>query len=307
MKSITVITPTYNRAHTLERVYTSLKNQTIRDFKWLIMDDGSTDETSDLVKYFINEGILDIDYFYHSNQHKFITVFKGVEKVETPFFMVVDSDDSYPQDAIEILLNEASKLENKELFISVMGLSIDENNVIVGDKYPGDGFDGSIFDMRYKYKVKGDKFGIFITETYQGLLRNFDYTPYIDKGYIPQSVFFNTYDSQGIRTRFVNKNVRIYHLDVDDQNSVSNTRWFGKNTFGLMEGHRSFLNSYQMQLLKYPKALVRNIVGYQLYAILNGKGVLNTIRGVDASFIKIIFILLYPMTKLYKLKIERKK
>ena len=48
-----------------------------------------------------------------------------------------------------------------------MGLSADENGKIVGDKYPNNGFDGSIFEMRYKYKVRGDKFGIFITKTYQ--------------------------------------------------------------------------------------------------------------------------------------------
>lgn len=268
---ITIITPSYNRAHTLQRVYDSLKNQSFKDFKWIIMDDGSTDDTKELVQKFQTENLINIDYFWNENQHKFITVFEGVKKVTSPYFMIVDSDDSYPENALEILYNEVEKISNPSKFISVMGLSQSEQGEIVGHPYPNDGFDGSIFDMRYKYKVRGDKFGIFITATYQDLLKNFDYSSYKGKGYIPQAVFFNTYDSQGIKTRFVNKVVRNYHLDEADQNSVSNTRWTGKNTFGLMEGHLSFLNSYGRQLLSYPKALIRNIVGYQIYSIINNK------------------------------------
>ena len=61
---ITVVTPSYNRAHTLTRVYDSLKNQTFKDFKWIIMDDGSTDHTKEIVENFKAEGLIDIDYFY---------------------------------------------------------------------------------------------------------------------------------------------------------------------------------------------------------------------------------------------------
>ena len=96
---ITIVTPSYNRAHTLQRVYDSLKVQTFRDFKWIIMDDGSTDETKILVQSFQEEGLLAIEYFWNENQHKFITVFEGIKKVTSPYFMIVDSDDSYPVDS----------------------------------------------------------------------------------------------------------------------------------------------------------------------------------------------------------------
>ena len=62
---ITIVTPTYNRAHTLPRVYDSLKNQTFKDFKWIIMDDGSTDNTNEVVFQFQSEGIIDIDYHWN--------------------------------------------------------------------------------------------------------------------------------------------------------------------------------------------------------------------------------------------------
>ena len=291
---ITIVTPSYNRAHTLQRVYDSLKVQTFRDFKWIIMDDGSTDETKILVQSFQEEGLLAIEYFWNENQHKFITVFEGIKKVTSPYFMIVDSDDSYPVDSLQNLFDEVEKISNQDEFISVMGLSQYTDGKIVGHSYPKNGFDGSIFDMRYKYKIRGDKFGIFITQTYQQLLKNFDYSPYKNKGYIPQSVFFNTYDAEGVKTRFVNKVVRNYHLDDEDANSVSNTRWSGKNTFGLMEGYRSFLNSYGTKLLGYPKALIRNLIGYHVYSIINQRGLLEINKGLNQF--KLLSTLVYPLS-----------
>ena len=297
MSLITIVTPSFNRVHTLSRVFKSLKQQTFKDFKWIIMDDGSTDETKVLVTSFKEENPFEIDYYWNPNRHKFITVFEGIKKINTPYFMIMDSDDTYPINALEILFQEVDAIPNQDEFISVMGLSNFTDGSIVGDLYPKGGFDGSIFDMRYKYKVRGDKNGIFITKTYQRLLQDFDYSIYEGKGYIPQSVFFNTYDANGVKTRFVNRVVRTYHLDESDKNSVSNTRWSGKNTFGLMEGHRSFLNSYKNKLFKYPKALLRNMIGYQFYAIINGKGLIEINKGLT-SF-KWLSTLLYPLSIIY--------
>src|SRR5690606_145670 len=298
---ITVITPTYNRAHTLERVYNSLKNQTFKDFIWLIMDDGSTDQTKELTEKFQAENQIEIQYFKQENQHKFLTVLDGIRKVETPYHIIADSDDEYPENAFEVLFDEAEKIENQNEFIGVMGLSIDEKGKIVGDKYPGNGFDGSIFDMRYKYKVRGDKFGIFITETYLKQIENKDYTKYSGKGYIPQSVIFNEYDAKGIKTRFINQNVRVYHKDENDVNSVSNTRWNGKNVYGLAEGYLSFLNAYRKKLYFYPKTLIRNLIGYQFYALAIGQNLIELNKNL--KHFTFLSLLVFPFSYIYhKLK-----
>ena len=184
-----------------------------------------------------------------------------------------------------------------------MALSADEKGDIVGDVYPNDGFDGSIFDMRYKYKVRGDKFGIFISKTYKKWIENKDYSKYEGKGYIPQSVIFNEYDAKGVKTRFINKIVRIYHKDENDAASVSNTRWTGKNVFGLKEGYLSFLNSYQSMLFGYPKVLFRNLVGYQYYSLKNKNSISEIISSPKNIIIKILGILIFPMSFIYhKLK-----
>lgn len=294
---ITIVTPTFNRAHTLKRAFDSLLNQTFKDFKWIIMDDGSTDDTEDVVRSFQVVSPFVIEYHYSPNKHKFHTVFDGIKKVETPYFIILDSDDSYPIDAFEILYNECEKVENQEEYISVMGLSGDEEGKVVGDEYPNGGFDGSIFEMRYKYKVRGDKNGMFFTKTYQRELEKFDYSG-IPKGiYIPQSVFFNVYDAKGVKTRFINKIIRNYHKDENDVASVSNTRWSGKNRIGLMMGHLSFLNNYGKQLCKYPKALIRNLVGYHLYSYASGKSLKEINQ--ELKYFKLYSTLLVPFSFLY--------
>jgi hypothetical protein len=207
--------------------------------------------------------------------------------------------DAYPEDALENLISEVEKIENQDDYISVMGLSADENGKIVGDKYPNNGFDGSIFEMRYKYKVRGDKFGIFITKTYQREISGKDFSQYEGKGYIPQSVIFNEYDARGIKTRFVNKIVRFYLKDDDDQASVSNTRWSGKNLFGLTEGHLSFLNAYGNQLLSYPQALLRNLIGYQTYALKSERKISTIFTEIKNPWIKFLGILFIPLSYIY--------
>ncbi len=295
---LTVVTPTFNRAHTLPRAFDSLKNQIFKEFKWIVMDDGSTDDTKNLIERFKTESPFEIEYFYHPNQHKFHTVFEGIKKVETPYFIILDSDDSYPADTFEILIGEAEKIKNQDEFISVMGLSGDENGEIVGDPYPVE-FDGSVFEMRYKYKVKGDKNGVFLTKSYLNELEKFDYSA-IPKGiYIPQSVFFNKYDAEGLKTRFINKIIRTYHKDENDEASVSNTRWSGKNRYGLMLGHLSFLNSYGSQLFFYPKALLRNLVGYQLYAIKLQKDFSKIISDVQHPAIRFLGFMIFPFSYYY--------
>lgn len=296
-KKITVITPTYNRAHTLQRVYQSLVNQSFKDFLWLIMDDGSTDDTQSLVQRFQQENKIEIEYYWQENQAKFHTVFDGVRKVNSPYFVIWDSDDAFPQNSLEILYQKVANLPKDDKFIAVTALSADENGNIVGDKFPEDVYDGFILDIRYKYKVKGDKNGIFITETYLKVLNLLDLNQFKKGVYIPYSVFYNLYDSLGYKTRFINKVVRYYLFDADDKASVSSTRTTGKNRYGLMVGHLSFVNDYGKQLFKYPKALFRNLIGYQVYSILNSKSLGQIVR--ELKYFKLLAISLYPAAFIY--------
>ena len=100
-------------------------------------------------------------------------------------------------------------------------------------------------------------------------------------------------------TAIYNKIVRFYLKDDDDEASVSNTRWSGKNLFGLAEGHLSFLNAYGNQLLSYPQALLRNLIGYQTYALKSERKISTIFTEIKNPWIKFLGILFIPLSYIY--------
>ncbi len=103
---ISIFTPTYNRENTLIDTYNSLKNQTNKDFVWIIIDDGSTDNTKKLVEQWENEKIIEINYYYKANGGKHTAYNFMLNKVETEYVLIaLDSDDTFTTDAIEFFYN----------------------------------------------------------------------------------------------------------------------------------------------------------------------------------------------------------
>lgn len=98
---ITVFTPTYNRKNMLERAYKSLLCQEYKDFEWIIIDDGSTDETKELVEKFINEKKITVRYYYQENKGKYIAHNLGVMYAAYDIFLTLDSDDYLLPDALK--------------------------------------------------------------------------------------------------------------------------------------------------------------------------------------------------------------
>lgn len=114
---LTIFTPSYNRAHTLARVYESLKNQSNHDFEWLVVDDGSTDDTQSLIESFINEKVLSIRYIKQSNAGKQAAWNNAVLNARGWLFCGVDSDDALakPHNIEDIFSKYASLLDNEKI------------------------------------------------------------------------------------------------------------------------------------------------------------------------------------------------
>lgn len=107
MKTLSIITPTYNRKELLKEAYESLKAQTSKDFIWLVIDDGSTDGTEKAIESFIGEGLVEIEYYKKENGGKHTAVNSALDKVKTPFTMLsLDSDDKLKPEAVETVNRE---------------------------------------------------------------------------------------------------------------------------------------------------------------------------------------------------------
>lgn len=156
---VSVITCTYNRAHTLPKVYESLCNQTYQNFEWIVSDDGSCDGTGDLVKQWIAEGKLNIVYLYQENNGKHIAANAARAVAKGYYDMAVDSDDYIRDDAIEVLLGAWATIpdDEKEQFYAVKARCFDpETGKPIGKSIPGGRMICTYLDAKYKYKIQDE-------------------------------------------------------------------------------------------------------------------------------------------------------
>lgn len=156
-KTLTVFTPTFNRAYCLHIGYEALKRQTCKDFKWLIIDDGSTDNTKELVDSWIAEGIVEIEYHYKENGGMHTGHNKAYELISTELNVCIDSDDYMPDNAIELIINKWNNFSDKSYLAGMIGLDAFKNGKITGNKIPDNLIKGSLDDLYQKYNVTGDK------------------------------------------------------------------------------------------------------------------------------------------------------
>ena len=162
-KSLTVFTPTYNRAYCLHQVYDSLVNQTCPDFEWMIIDDGSTDGTKDLVNKWIKENRLVIQYIYQENQGMHGAYNTAYHNASTELIVCIDSDDFMPDNAVELILDKWNK-DGSGKYSGIVGLDALKNGEIIGSKFPDNLVSSSLEDIYYKYHIPGDKKLVFRTE-----------------------------------------------------------------------------------------------------------------------------------------------
>lgn len=156
MKTLTVFTPTYNRAHTLPRLYDSLCRQTCNDFEWLVIDDGSTDGTEDLVRKWIEESVIPIKYIYKENGGLYTGYNTAYANIETELNVCVDSDDAMPDSAIEKILSFWNT-KGSDRYCGLLGLDVDmENGQPIGGSFP-DGMTECFFPELYARGIhRGD-------------------------------------------------------------------------------------------------------------------------------------------------------
>lgn len=207
----TVFTPTHNRAATLPRVYESLSAQTLRDFEWLIVDDGSTDGTAALVESWIAQAKFPIRYVWQENGHKKAAFNRGTTEARGIFFICADSDDAYVPDALQTFADAWSSipLDKRGGFAGVTGLCVDQDGNLIGDRFPRDVFDSDNLEVRYRYHVSGEKWGFNRLD----VLRENRFPDGLP-GHVPEGVVWSRVALK-YRTRFINKVVRIYHISED--------------------------------------------------------------------------------------------
>ena len=133
-KTLTIFTPAYNRAYTLHLGYEALLRQTSKDFEWLIIDDGSTDNTRELVESWIAENKIPIRYHYQENQGMHGAHNTAYRLIDTELNTCIDSDDYMPDDAVEKIIAFWKKYGSKQV-AGIVGLDADFDGKLIGTPF----------------------------------------------------------------------------------------------------------------------------------------------------------------------------
>lgn len=161
-KTLTIFTPAYNRAHTIERTYQSLIRQTCKDFLWLIVDDGSTDGTKKLVEGWIRENKIPISYIYQENQGMHGAHNTAYKNITTELNTCIDSDDWMPHDAVEKIIN-AWKEHRHENYAGIIGLDQTADGKLIGTNFP-ENLKETTLQGFYEAGGQGDKKLVYRTD-----------------------------------------------------------------------------------------------------------------------------------------------
>jgi glycosyl transferase cpsO len=204
---ITVFTPTYNRGNLLNRLYQSLCKQIYKEFEWVIVDDGSRDNTASIVeliqkKHLRNE--FPIRYFNKENGGKHTAINLGVKKAQGELFFIADSDDFLPADSLLIVHEEWDKIKHDDSFLGLSGVDADAKGNIIGSGLPKEYIDCHAWEISTVYKVTGDLKEVFRTE----VLRQFPFPEIKGERFCPEVlVWFRM--ARHYKMRFLNRIIYI--------------------------------------------------------------------------------------------------
>lgn len=204
---ITVFTPTYNRGYIIDSLYLSLRRQTYKDFEWIVIDDGSVDDTQEKFELYRKESNdFSIIYQKVENGGKHRAINKGVNLAKGELFFIVDSDDYLTDTALEeiVKIEEDIPAEQKESFAGVCGLKGYSEKEIVGKSFDGEYLDITSLE-RPKYNIFGDKAEVFYTD----ILKKYPFPEFDEENFLTECVVWDKIAFDGLKLRFFNKIIYI--------------------------------------------------------------------------------------------------
>lgn len=259
-KSLTVFTPAYNRAHTIGRTYESLCRQTCKDFLWLIIDDGSSDNTRELVESWQQkDNGFEIQYIYQENQGMHGAHNTAYQNIHTELNTCIDSDDYMPDDAVEKIVT-FWKTHGSDKYAGIVGLDYAEGGGLIGTEFPKSMTETTL-NGYYGRGGRGDKKLVYRTDVIQ---KYPEYPRFKGERYFSLGYKYLLID-QDYRLLTLNEPLVIVDYQLDGS-SYSMYRQYWNNPNGFM-----FLRKVHMQYYASLKARFRTCIHYVSHCIRANK------------------------------------
>jgi glycosyltransferase involved in cell wall biosynthesis len=269
-----ILTPTYNRAHTLPKVYASLKQQTLKDFEWIIVDDGSSDHTTRLVQEWTREAPFPIRYFKQPNGGHHIATNKAIQEAQGQFSIPLDSDDQLVPEALERFVKhwETIPVEQRDHFVGVTALIETEAGNLMGSKFPQDIFDSDSTEMGYILRFGDDRKGMIRTD----ILKRFPYPIFENEKFMSDSIIWHRI-AKSYKTRFVNDVLCVTDYLPDGQ-TLNTVKHLCNSPKGSSLYYQELLDDPHPFSFKVRAGLHAYYVRYSLHAGYSWRQILTTMQ-----------------------------
>lgn len=260
-KTLTIFTPAYNRAYTIGRTYESLCRQTSCDFCWLIVDDGSVDNTRELVEDWIKVGKISIRYIYQENQGMHGAHNTAYRNIDTELNICIDSDDYMPDDAVEKIVSFWRK-NGSEKYAGIIGLDATNDGKVIGKQFPDGQKTTTLRGYYENLHGSGDKKMIYRTE----VIKKYPQYPLFEgERYVGLAYLYNMIDAD--YELLVSNHIYVIVEYQDDGSSRGMWNQYWKNPQGF-----AFLRKFDMMQTKSWKRKIQNNIHYVSHSIRSKNG-----------------------------------
>ena len=301
----TVFTPTYNRARTLERTCESLCRQTLRDFEWLVIDDGSTDKTCSLIECWQQQVDFPIRYFYQVNSSKAAAWNQALRHARGKFFVCLDSDDECVPEALESFRDhwESIPAEKRNGFSGVTALAFDQSGALHGPDLPRSPMDCNPLAVTLRLGRAYDDWQCYLTE----VIRDYPFDLILGyRNYLPESVLINRLAVFYLQ-RHVNDRLLIIHtdnagIDHGHQSCQVSRRAGLKHSPGIRAAHLSLLQNWGNWFLSSPAHFYKATANYIRFSWMQGISIRTQFEELASPSARILWLAAIPAAIALRIK-----
>ncbi|MGL4656100.1 MAG: glycosyltransferase family 2 protein [Sarcina sp.] len=287
MSLLTIFTPTFNRGYKLKDVYDSLLIQTNQDFEWLVIDDGSNDDTACLVKKFIDEKKIKITYKYQENMGKHVAHNTAIDICTTEMFFCLDSDDILAKNCVEWVHNIFEKIDIKD-YSGIVGLKGDLTGNVIGNFFDLDSNESNLYDLYNVHGKKGDTSLIFRTE----VLKKHKFPHFPKEKFCPEGTIYNSID---LEYKLIVLNKILCLVEYLDDGLTRNGE---KIALSSPRGYAEY-KKMELKLSKTNKTKFKNKAGYFMYL-----GLAKNYNEILKDFNKVQIIIFAPIAIMIYLRLK---
>lgn len=265
--TFSVYTPTYNRARELPRAYASLQAQTCRDFEWVVVDDGSDDDTATVIERCRDEADFPVRYVRQDHGGLHVALNRCIAECRCELAMPLDSDDTFVPETLERFLHHWRSIPEgeREGFSGVTAQCVDQHGNPTGDPLPREVLDSDSLELRYRYKVRGQRKGFHRTE----VLRQHPFPATARGGGVGRSQVWTAL-ARTHKTRYVAEPLYVWWL-TESAGQITKTAP-AKHAEGHRQRHLGVLNEDWRWVRHDPGFFFRSAAHYARFSLHHGVG-----------------------------------